>query len=291
MNILKSRVVFYCISGIFVVASATSLLTRGLNLGVDFKGDSRLEVSFADSITRDTIVSSLAPLNLGDIQIDEKSDHLFAIRTKYLTEEEHQNVLTRLRDGRALEEKSFLSTGPSIGRQLRRNALIAIGVSLLAIIIYIAFVFRHVSRPVSSWIYGVIAIVALIHDVTIPTGIFSYMGYEIDAFFVSALLTVLGFSVHDTIVVFDRVREHLRKDAQSSFEEVVGRSLNETIVRSINTSLTTLFSLTAVYFFGGVSTQHLALALMIGIVVGTYSSIFIASPLLVTYAKWRGKER
>lgn len=269
--------------------SIISLFVRGLNLGVDFKGDSLLQVSFTDSLSQDAIRSSLASVNLGEITIDQKTDHLFLIRTRFVTEDEHQSMLTHLREGRTLEEKSFISTGPSIGKQLRRNALIAIGVALVAIILYIAFAFRHVSRPVSSWIYGVIAVIALTHDLAIPTGLFSYLGYQIDAFFVSALLTVLGFSVHDTIVVFDRIRENLRKDSKSPFEDIVGRSLRETIVRSLNTSLTTIFSLAAVYMFGGAPTQHLALALMVGIIVGTYSSIFIASPLLITVANFRKK--
>lgn len=289
MIIVKQRKLFYLFSGVLIVMSCISLFVYGLNLGVDFKGDSLLQVSFADSLSHDAIRSSLTPLNLGVITIDQKTDRLFAIRTRYLAEDEHQNVLTRLREGRTLEEKSFISTGPSIGKQLRRNALTAIGVALVAIILYIAFAFRHVSRPVSSWVYGVIAVIALTHDVVIPTGLFSYLGYQIDAFFVSALLTVLGFSVHDTIVVFDRIRENLRKDSKSPFEDIVSRSLGETIVRSVNTSLTILFSLAAVYVFGGVPTQHLALALMVGIIVGTYSSIFIASPLLITVANFRKK--
>ena len=165
---------------------------------------------------------------------------------------------------------------------------------LAAIILYIAFAFRRVSRPVSSWFYGFFAIVALFHDIFIPLGVFSLLGHfkgvEIDTLFVTAILTVLGFSVHDTIVVFDRIRENLNLSrAKESFEEIVGKSLTQTITRSINTSLTVLIVLVAVFFLGAESTKYFSLALIIGIIAGTYSSIFIASPLLVTWNNFREK--
>lgn len=284
MNIVKARKFFYFLSGLLFALSIASLVVRGLNLGVDFKGETRMEVAFSDQTSRSDIQKVLIELGFPDAQIQQSGDAVFQIRTKYLSEAEHEKIQNGLHG----EEKNFISIGPSVGAQLRKNSMIAVGAALLAIIIYIAWAFRHVSKPLSSWIYGVVAIVALFHDVVIPTGLFSYLGIEIDTLFITAILTVLGFSVHDTIVVFDRVREHLRKDSRSTFQEVVGRSINETIGRSINTSLTTLFALAAVYFFGGSGTQNLALALIVGIIIGTYSSIFIASTLLVTIAKWKG---
>lgn len=291
MNIVASRKIFYTISGILFVLSVASLATRGLNLGVDFKGDALLDVEFKDSAPEDgVIVQSVKDTGVQSVSLEKKSDRHFLVRLDYLTEEKHQEVLASIRTKGQFEEKSFVSTGPSVGRQLRRNAITALALTLIAIVIYIAWAFRTVSRPVSSWVYGLIAIAALVHDVFIPTGIFSYLQIQIDSLFVTALLTVLGFSVHDTIVVFDRIRENLRRSGDTNFEALVEKSLKETITRSINTSLTTVLSLVAVYFFGGVSTQNFALALIIGIIVGTYSSIFIASPLLVTVERWKRRK-
>ena len=167
---------------------------------------------------------------------------------------------------------------------------------ILGIVLYITFAFRKVSEPISSWKYGLVAIAALVHDVLIPTGVFAvlghFLGYEVDTLFVTALLVILGFSVHDTIVVFDRVRENLRHSTgRKPFDQIVGESVSQTFTRSINTSLTTLLALIVLYFFGGSTTEHFSLALIIGIAAGTYSSIFIGSPLLVTLNLWKGKSK
>ena len=191
-------------------------------------------------------------------------------------------------------EKNFASIGPVLGAEALRKSIFSIVFVILSIVLYITFVFRKVSEPVSSWKYGLTAIVALAHDIIIPIAVFSvlghFAGYEVDTLFVTALLVILGFSVHDTIVVFDRVRENLRHGSSGkSFETVVGESVGQTFARSINTSLTTLLALVILYFFGGEATQHFALALIIGIAAGTYSSVFIGSPLLVTIEKWGRK--
>ena len=288
MNIVKARKYFYLFSAVLVVLSFASFLFFGLNFGTDFKGDALLDIEYSAPVSAEAVRGDFQTLNLGDVKISIQGDRRFSLRTKYLTQDEHELVLGALKREGEFEEKNFISTGPSIGAQLRRNAILAIIFALVAIILYITFAFRKVSKPISSWIYGSIAVIALFHDIIIPTGLFSLLRFEIDSLFITALLTVFGFSVHDTIVVFDRVRENLRRDVRGKFEDIVERSLRETIGRSINTSLTTLFSLLAVYFFGGPSTQHLALALIAGIVVGTYSSIFIASTLLVTVAKRKG---
>ncbi len=191
-------------------------------------------------------------------------------------------------------EKRFESIGPVIGSELKEKSVKAIMIVLASIVLYIGWVFRRVSRPVSSWKYGLIALVALFHDIIITLGIFSVLGHfygvEVGMPFVVALLTILGYSVNDTIVVFDRTRENLLRSAWDDFEEVVNRSVNGTLVRSLNTSLTTLVVLLAVYFFGGATIQYFILALIIGIIAGTYSSIFIASPLLVSLAKLKKKD-
>jgi preprotein translocase subunit SecF len=193
------------------------------------------------------------------------------------------------------EIKRFDSVGPVLGKELQGKAIWSIILVLIAIVLFITFAFRHVSRPVSSWKYGVVAIIALLHDVIVPAGAFAFLGrnggYELDALFITALLVILGFSIHDTIVVFDRTRENLRlgSNSKKDFEQIVGESVSQTIARSINTSLTTLLALLALYIFGPVATKTFALALIIGIAIGTYSSIFIGSPLLVTLQKWQKK--
>jgi preprotein translocase subunit SecF len=191
-------------------------------------------------------------------------------------------------------EKRFDSIGPVLGTEALRKSMASIIFVLIAIILFVAFAFRKVSEPVSSFKYGLIAIVALLHDVIIPTGVFAtlgyFLGYEIDTLFVTALLVILGFSVHDTIVVFDRVRENL-KDSKKPFDQIVGESISQTFTRSINTSLTTLLALVVLYLVGGEATEHFSLALIIGIVAGTYSSIFVGSPLLVTVWKWQEKRK
>jgi preprotein translocase subunit SecF len=189
------------------------------------------------------------------------------------------------------------SIGPLIGKEAAQKAFISIILVILCIVLFITFAFRHVSKPVQSWKYGLMAIIALAHDVIIPTGVFSilghYLGYEVDTLFVTALLVILGFSIHDTIVVYDRIRENLKNDntdrTKKDFETIVGESVNQTFVRSINTSMTTILALFVLYFLGPEATKHFSLALIIGVFIGTYSSIFIASALLVTVQKFQAK--
>ena len=219
----------------------------------------------------------------------------YLIRLREITEDEHIALLTSLSFGgaHAATEVRFDSIGPLLGKEAALKSLLAIALVIICIVLFITYAFRKVSEPVSSWKYGIITIVALLHDVLIPVGVFAYLGHfagvEIDTLFVTALLVVLGFSVHDTIVVFDRVRENLRlnhtEHLQKPFEQVVGEGISATLGRSINTSLTTIIALIVLYFIGPVSTQYFSLALIIGIIAGTYSSICIASPLLVTVEK------
>jgi len=230
--------------------------------------------------------------------IRPSGDKGFILRTPFLDEDTHGKVLQTLSaSGGKGEERRFDSIGPTLGSELRTKALLSLGLVLLAIVVFITFAFRKVSEPVSSWKYGMVAVISLIHDVIIPVGAMALLGvlahFEIDALFITALLVILGFSVHDTIVVFDRVRENLRRNKEfrktESFEETVGRSVSQTFARSINTSLTTLLALIALYFLGSETTQHFALILLIGITAGTYSSICIGSPLLVTLERFQKK--
>ena len=277
-----------------VGAGIFSMIFWGLHFGIDFKGGSLIEVDFLNEQPEvKAIKEKLAPLNLGEIFVQPTGDKGMMLRLKDIDEKAYQKILIELNQLGPVEEKRFDSIGPTIGVELKKRAYGAMTAVLFLIVVYIAYAFRKVARPVASWKYGLAAVIALFHDVFIPTGIFSilghYLGAEIDLLFVTGMLTILGFSVHDTIVVFDRIRENLRKGVGQSFEETVNVSVNQTITRSINTSLTVLLTLLAIFIFGGASIKFFALLLMIGIFFGTYSSIFVASSLLVTGELWRQK--
>ena len=287
MFIIKNKTIFLTISALLVLGSITIISVFGLKFGIDFKGGALMEVSYTDARPQpQDIENALKTLNIGEPIIQETGDTGYIIKTRTLTETERQSVLTALSmDGKQkVEEKNFNSIGPSVGNELTRKAIVAIILVCTAIVLFIAFAFRKVSKPISSWKYGLIAIVTLVHDVAIPSGMFAllghYKGAEVDTLFVVALLTVLGLSVSDTIVVFDRIRENLRHGT-TNFAETVGKSLSQTFTRSINTSLTVIIALLALYFFGPETTKNFSLVLVTGMFFGTYSSIFVASPLLV----------
>lgn len=292
MFVVTYRKLFYFLSALLVIGSIYSIYNWGLNPGIDFKGGSILEVEYSGQRPdQANIITSIAPLKL-DASVRPTGDLGYIIRMKDITPEEKVSLMNVLGNFGTSTEKRFDSVGPLLGTEALRKSFASVIMVILAIVFFIAFAFRHVSEPVSSWKYGIVAIIALIHDVIVPTGAFSilghFKGYEVDTLFVTALLVVLGFSVHDTIVVFDRVRENLKNaSSKKPFSEIVGESISQTFTRSINTSLTTLLALIVLYFVGGESTQHFSLALIIGIVAGTYSSIFLGSPLLVTIWKWQ----
>lgn len=296
MWVVNNRNIFYTISGILVLASFVSLIVWGLNPGIDFTGGTLIEVAYPDGRPAQAeVVSALTPIDPA-VSVRVSGNDEYIVRMKPISAEVHADVAKALSmDGKVRSvEKTFDSIGPVLGEEALRRAYYSIALVIIGIVLYITFAFRKVSEPVSSWKYGLIAIIALVHDVIIPTGAFSILGhtlgYEVDTLFVTALLVVLGFSVHDTIVVFDRVRENLKNQTgKKPFGETVGQSISQTFVRSINTSLTTLIALIVLYFVGGSTTQHFTLALIIGIAVGTYSSVFIGSPLLVTFEKWQKK--
>jgi len=292
MNIIRWRIIWYIFSGALVVLSIVSLVFWGLRFGIDFTGGSLLEVKFADNRpTVEKIQEVLQPLELDGVSIQPSGDKGVLLRFKHVDEITHQTMVRQLSDagGGEADELRFESIGPTIGKELQRRSLWALIVAMTFIVIYIAWAFRKVSRPVASWKYGLIAVLALAHDALITIGAFSllghFLGVEVDSLFVSALLTVVGFSVHDTIVVYDRTRENLFRHTLADFAETVNKSVNETIVRSINTSLTTILVLLSLYLFGGETIRYFSLALIIGIIIGTYSSIFLASPLLVEWYK------
>ena len=301
LNIIGHKKIFLTLSGTFILASVLAIGVLGLNLGIDFTGGSLLEVEFSEG-RPDTVElrSRMSEVEIGNFVIQSTGERGVILRFATVDEDTHQEILAALAGGgdisSSLVEKRFDAIGPVIGAEFARRSLWALVFAITAIILFIAWAFRRVSEPISSWKYGVVAVVALVHDVLIPAGIFSLLGYffniELDALFITALLTIMGFSVHDTIVVFDRTRENLRKTkGLEPFAVTVNTSVNQTITRSINTSLTTLFVLAAVFFFGGATTQLFSLTLMIGILAGTYSSIFFASPLLVFWEEAQTRRR
>ena len=290
MFVIKYRKFFFALSGLMVGASILAIFVWGLNLGIDFKGGSILEIEYINKRPEVEIISQdLETLSLGTFNLQPTGELGYLIRTRDLSEVEKENLdnLLTLEGQFEFVEKRYTSIGPATGQELARRGVVAILLVVALIILFIAFVFRHVSRPVSSWRYGLVAIIALVHDIIIPIGLFSFLGYwrgaEIDALFLTALLAILGLSVNDTIVIFDRIRENLRNRISPHFTETVGISLEETISRTINTSLTTLFVLLSLLFFGGETTKDFALVLSLGMVIGTYSSIFLAAPLLVLF--------
>lgn len=279
--------------------SIISLFVFGLKVGIDFKGGALTEIVYTAERPEPAVLEeALKPLDLGSVLIQPTGEKGYILKSRDISEAEHSLLIKTLAmgDKNPLTETSFNSIGPSVGRELTQKAIIAIVLVSLAIICFIAFAFRKVSRPVSSWRYGFIAIVTLLHDVAIPVGLYvalsHYYGAEVDTLFVVAVLTILGLSVSDTIVIFDRIRENLKNEANANkvdFPEIVGRSLEQSFVRSICTSLTVILVLLSLFFFGPVSTRYFALMLTVGMFFGTYSSIFLASPLLVSVQEWQDK--
>jgi preprotein translocase subunit SecF len=293
IQLLDYRKISLSVSAVLFGLSILAMVVFGLNVGIDFTGGSLLEVEFSETRpTVDEVYTTLAPLDLGAIVAQPVGEENMILKTRFIDEAEHQQILGALRgtfeqNGNAVLERRLDTIGPSVGEQLRNRALYAAVAVLLAILGYIAFAFRGVSRPIPSWQYGGAAIIALVHDVVITMGVFAvlghYFGVELDIAFVVAMMTVLGYSVNDTIVVFDRIRENLLNDGPRQFTQTVNNGIRETLVRSINTGMATLISLTALFILGGDSIRYFSLALIIGIVLGTYSSIFVASALLVAW--------
>ena len=293
MFIIKNKKIFVIISVILVVGAIFSVIFSGLKLGIDFKGGSLLEVDYKTARPEQSLVeSSIKSLSLGELVVQPTGTMGYSIKTKEINETERASIMTAL--GADASEKSFTSIGPSVGAELIRKSIISFILVALGIIFWIAFSFRKVSKPVSSWKYGLIAIITLVHDIMIPVGAFAILssmyGAEIDTLFVVAILTVLGLSVSDTIVVFDRIRENIRVGHWKTFEETVGHSLEQVYTRSIATSSTVIIALLALVFFGPASTKVFAMMLTAGMFFGTYSSIFLASPLLVMFNNLQKKK-
>lgn len=323
-RIVEKSKLWFGISGTIIAIAIIVFAIFGLKLGMDFKGGTLLDISFENPVTAEEIKdelkntqeglnaglanasgaetgntgsnnaetaleSSSQPIVLDNARIVSAGENQYLVSMLYIDNETHDKLLENFeaRFGK-LTENRFTTIGPVVGETLKKRAVIAVLIAMAMIVLYIAFAFRKVPKHVSPWKFGVCAIIALIHDVIIPIGIFAIFRFEIDALFITAILTVLGFSVHDTIVVFDRIRENLKyQERDESFDNVVNKSVSQTMARSINTSATVFITLMALLLLGSSSIFHFVLVLVIGIVVGTYSSIFIASPLLALWQKNR----
>lgn len=286
MNILKYKKIFFWLSSLIVAVSIVLIIVDGLNLGIDFTGGSVLEIQTPAS--QDQISEVLESFELESV-VRQSEEGNYILRTKTIDEETKNSIVEDLGEGTQVER--FNTIGPTLGKELQSKALVALILVVIIVIFFIAYSFRHVSTPVSSWKYGFATIIALFHDLIITIGLFTLAGVlygaEINALFITALLVILGYSINDTIVVFDRVRDNLNQldenKREKEFDNVLNKSFKQTIVRSINTSVTTLISLAVLYFVGVESIKDFILALMIGIISGTYSSIFLAIPLLSVF--------
>ncbi len=290
MQLQRFQNYFFALPLAAVVLSLAALFVWGLKPGIDLVGGSILEVAYPDGRPEVALVQEkVDALGFGEVRIQPSGDNDLMFRQRSLTEAEKTTLDETLASFGTITEVQYNSVGPSIGKELLSKAWWAISLVTLSIILFIAFAFRHVSEPVSSWKYGIIAIITLLHDILIPAGLFAYLGYahgaEVGALFIVALLTILGISINDTIVVFDRIRENLgrneKKSKVESFRDVVWHSIVQTMTRSVNTSLTVIIMLAALFVWGPESTKDFSLTLIIGMVAGTYSSIFLASPLLI----------
>lgn len=302
MFTIRNRKYFYIAGAVAMGLSVLAIIAYGFNLGIDFKGGTIIEVAYPNGRPApESVKASLDAAYPDSYVLRPTGDNKYSIETKELSPENQAKVLSGLSRNGAEETRieRVNSVGPVIGSELKKKAALALALIIVAIVIFVAFAFRQVSKPVSSWKYGFATIFALVNDVIVPAGVYvvysKFTGAEIDLLFVTAILAILGYSVNDTIVVFDRVRENLRRNhehhAREDFETTVGKSLDQTIVRSINTSLTLMLVLVALFVFGGETTRPFIFVLLIGTISGTYSSIFLASPMLVTMEKMQKPQK
>jgi preprotein translocase subunit SecF len=294
MNLMRYKWVYFGVSLLIILPGTIALILWGLKPGIDFTGGSLMEIRTTKAVSTDSVQSAVAKqVTSSDILVQTAGKNEFFIRTKVLDQKAHVALRTDLQNSLQAQELSFESVGPTIGADVTRKAIYSVILAAFAIVMYVAWAFRRVPHTVSSWQFGLSTIAALVHDVLLLCGVFAilghFLGVEVDSLFVTALLTVIGFSVHDTIVVFDRIRENLRRYGGEDFQGVVNSSIVETLARSINTSLTVLLVLVTLFIYGGETIRYFVLALLVGIASGTYSSIFNAAPVLLVWQQWRSR--
>ncbi|MBI2600740.1 protein translocase subunit SecF [Candidatus Daviesbacteria bacterium] len=288
---MKFKIWYFIFSLLVIIPGLYYLFISGLRLGIDFTGGALLEYRFKQEINTQQLGDLLKQNKIEVSQIVSTQENTYIIKAKPLTQENIKDVKTALSSTYGeMEERRIENVGPTIGAEVSKKAVLALAISVLAIILYITYTFRKVPKPASSWRFGIATIIALVHDVLMVVGVFAILGHfwqvEVDTLFVTALLTIIGFSVHDTIVVFDRIRENLIKNIGQRFGDVANLSVIQTLARSLNTSLTLVFVLIAMVLFGGESLRWFVIAMLIGVISGTYSSIFNATAVL---ALWEEK--
>lgn len=299
MYIVRHRPLFFWITGLLLAGAIAAILVWGLPLGIDFTGGSLMQVSYSGTRPAlSDIQNEISVVPLGTVSVRAYGDNGVSIRTRTMTPGEHDAVLAAISKNASTTELAYTSVGPALGSQFTNKALWALFAVMLVIVLYIAFAFRKVSRPVPGWGYGLTVVAMLVIDILVPTGFYAaychFTGAEVDSLFVVALLALLGYCVNDVIVIFDRVREHLAKNEKTglkeSFEDTIGKSINETMRRSINTALTVALALLALIYLGAPATQNFALVMLVGVVAGTFSSICRSAPLLIPIANWFNKK-
>jgi preprotein translocase subunit SecF len=295
MYIIHHRGLFFWITGVMLAAAIGSILIFGLPLGIDFTGGSLMQVGYKGTVPPlADIQKQIAVVPLGAVSVRASGTNAVSIRTRTMTPTEHDAVLTSISRNASTTELSYTSVGPALGSQFTNKALWAIFAVILVIVLYIAFAFRKVSKPVPSWGYGLTVVAMLAIDLIVPAGFYAalchYTGVQVDSLFIVALLALLGYCVNDVIVIFDRIREHLHRNEtiglKESFEDTIGKSINETMTRSINTALTVALALIVLIFLGAPATRDFALVMLVGVVAGTFSSICRSAPLLIPIANW-----
>lgn len=299
MYIIRHRKFFFWLTGLILAAAVGAILVLGLPLGIDFTGGSLMQVEYKNGRPAlSDIQKQTALVPVGAVSVRAFGENAISIRTRTMNPVEHEAMLVAVSGNESTIELAYTSVGPALGSQFTNKALWAIFAVVLVIVLYIAFAFRKVSRPVPSWGYGLTVVAMLAIDIVVPVGFYAayarFTGAEVDSLFIVALLALLGYVVNDIIVIFDRVREHLarneREGVREEFEETIGKSIDETITRSINTSLTVALALVVLIFLGAEATRNFALMMLVGVVAGTFSSITRSAPLLIPLASWFAKK-
>lgn len=279
IEIIKNSKKFLGISAVFLIISLVVFFAKGLNYGIDFSGGNLFQLKFEKSITLnqinnnlDEIAKTIHQVNPNSRKVQISEDNTVIIRTPELKESQKTEVLNNLKKIGNFEINKEEKVGASVGEELKTSAILALSIGAVLIILYITFRFEFT--------FAVAAVAALFHDLIIAIGVIALLGYEIDTPFIAAILTILGYSINDTIVVFDRIRENMKRKNRGTFEQCLDKSVNQVMIRSLNTSVTTLFAIIAILVFGGDSLKTFIMTLLIGILAGTYSSVFIATPLV-----------
>jgi len=295
MSLLKPAKFFLGLSAALMLISVVLLFTPGPKLSIDFTGGTMMEISLPEGTEKTSVAEALdtfeSEVPLGNVALTKTKSSTVLMRMRDISNDEHIALQKHLRTELGqIREMQFTTIGPTVGESLKKRSFWALGIAAIAIVLYVAFAFRKVPRRLSPWRFGIIAVVTLLHDILITVGIFILISqvtsFEFDTLFITALLTILGYSVNDTIVIFDRIRDNLAEQGRKEdFYDVADRSLSQSIMRSINTSVSTLIMLSCLFILGSESVRWFVLTLMTGAIIGTYSSLFLATPLLVYWKK------